>query len=70
MEFSRSGICHMKTRACFKYFIHDCLWEQFFASNSSHAPSNFALMIILVTVNSLTQISSKIRATNLQKSTK
>ena len=30
----------MKTRADVKYFVYDCLWKQFFGSNSSQVPSN------------------------------
>ena len=30
----------MKTIIYLKYFVHDYIWKQFFASNSTHAPVN------------------------------
>ena len=36
----------MKTVVCLKYFVHDCLWKQFFASNSALVPSNFICLTI------------------------
>ena len=30
----------MKTRVSLKYFVNDCLWKKFFASNLSQTPSN------------------------------
>ena len=34
-NFSHIALFHMKTRVCLKYFVHDCIWKQFFASKSS-----------------------------------
>ena len=33
-NFSHIALFHMKTRVCLKYFVHDCIWKQFFASKS------------------------------------
>ena len=30
----KTFLLHMKTRFCLKYFMNDCLWKQFLASNS------------------------------------
>ena len=37
----------MKTRVCLKYFVNDCLWKQFFATNSPQTPSNLILFTSL-----------------------
>ena len=37
---------HTKTTACLKYFLNDCLWKQFFASNSRQTTSNLMLLTI------------------------
>ena len=58
----------MKTRAFLKYFVRGCLWKHFFASNSAQVPSNSISLTILVTLSSVTQFYSKIRANKLQKS--
>ena len=57
----------MKTRLCPIYFVHDCLWKQFFASNLPQASSNLIFWTILVTMRLYTQFQLKIRATKLQK---
>ena len=51
----------MKTRVCLEYFVNGSLCKQFFASNS---PKNF------VTLRPLTLFQPKVRATELQKSSK
>ena len=33
LNFSRIALFHMKTRVCLKYFVNDCLWKQFLASD-------------------------------------
>ena len=30
---AKTFLLHMKTRFCLKYFMNDCLWKQFLASN-------------------------------------
>ena len=52
---TRSALFPMKTRACLKYFVHDCIWKQFFASNSLQAPLNLICLTILVALRPLTQ---------------
>ena len=61
----------MKTRVSLKYFVDDCLWKHFFASNSPQIPSNLiSLVTILVALKPFTQFQPKIRAIKLQKCTK
>ena len=36
----------MKTRVCLKYFVNDCLWKQFLASNSPQTSSNLICLTI------------------------
>ena len=50
----------MKTRVFLKYFVDDCLWKMFFASNKLDFFDNFASFKIFNTVLPI------IRATNLQ----
>ena len=45
----------METRVFLKYFVRGCLWEQFFASNFPHAPSNLICLTIFLTLRSLIQ---------------
>ena len=68
LKFPRIALLHLKTRVCPIYFVHDCLWKQFFASNSPQSTSNLFLWTILVTMRLFTQFQRKIRATKLQKS--
>ena len=58
----------MKTRVCVTYFVHNCLWKQFFASNVPQVPLKLIFWTILVTIKLFTQFQLKIRATKLQKS--
>ena len=46
----------MKTRelVCLKYFFHDCIWKQSFASNLPQAPLNLICLTILVTLSTST----------------
>ena len=55
-----------KTTLCVKYFGQDCLRKQFFASNWPPGPFKFDLTI-LVSLRTLIQFYSKIRAINLVK---
>ena len=32
LSFSCSELFHIKTKACPKYFVNDCLWKQFLPS--------------------------------------
>ena len=68
IELFRSVPFQMKTRVCLKYFLDDCLWKQFFASNLPQAPSNLNGLTSLVVLRPLAQFKPKIRATKLQKS--
>ena len=36
LNFHRNALFHMKTRFCLKYFLHDYLSKQYFASNRSY----------------------------------
>ena len=38
----------MKTRVSFKYFVNDCPWKHFLASNSVQPPSNLISLSVLV----------------------
>ena len=67
MNFSRSALFHMKARVYLKYFVHDCLWKQFLASNSPQTPSNLICLTIFVTLRPLTPFQPKVRETDLQK---
>ena len=60
----------MKTRVSLKYYVNDCLWKQFFASESRKTTSNLISMTILVTLRPFTKFQLKIRAIKLQKSAK
>ena len=33
LYFFRNAKIQMKTKACLQYFVNDCLWKKFFASN-------------------------------------
>ena len=57
----------MKTRVSLKYFMNDCLWKHFLASNVPQTPSNLISMTVLITLRSFTQFQPKIRAIKLQK---
>ena len=57
----------MKARVYLKYFVHDCLWKHFLASNSPQSPSNFICLTILVTLRPLKLFQPKVRKSNLQK---
>ena len=53
-----------KTNFWLKYFVHNLLWKQSFASNSSQIPS------ILVTLKPLVQPQPKLKAPKLYISAK
>ena len=55
IELSLSAQFHRKTRLCLKYFVHECLWKQFFANNFPWTPLNLICLTILVTLRHLTQ---------------
>ena len=55
LNFSRSALYHMKTRVGLKYFVHDCLQKQCFASNLPQLSSNMIYLTILVILRPLTQ---------------
>ena len=38
LNFSRSALFHIETKVCVKYFVHDCLWKEFFDSNLPQEP--------------------------------
>ena len=57
----------MKTRVSLIYFVHDCVWKQFFACNLSQSLSKLIFWTILVTMRLFTQFQLKIKATKLQK---
>ena len=40
LNFPRSALFHVKTRFCLKYFPHDYLCKQYFASKQSQPPLN------------------------------
>ena len=50
-----------------KYFVNDCLWKQFFASNSPQTPSNLISLTILVTVRPFTQFILKLEQLSRKK---
>ena len=60
----------MKTRVSLKYFVHDCIWKHFFASNLPQTLLNLLCLTLLGTLRPLTQFLSKISATAFQKSVK
>ena len=60
----------MKTRVCAIYLVHDCLWKQYFVSNSPQVSSKFIFWTILVTIRLFTQFQLKVRASKLWKSAK
>ena len=57
----------MKTKVCRKYFVNDCLWKTFFASDLPQIPSNFISFLNFVTLRPFTEFSSKIQETELKK---
>ena len=63
-------VFHMKTRVCVKYFVNVCFSKQFLASKSPQTISNLICLTTFETPRPLAQFLPKIRATNLQKSTK
>ena len=58
--FSRSALFHINTRVFLKYFVPDCLWKQFLASNSPQTPLSLICLTILVNLRSLTQFYLKV----------
>ena len=40
INFSRSALFQMKIRISLKYFVNDCIWKHFFATNFSQTPTN------------------------------
>ena len=55
IELSLSAQFHRKTRLCLKYFVHECLWKQFFANNFPWTPLNLICLTVLATLRHLTQ---------------
>ena len=47
-NFFHSALFHIKTRVCLKYFVNNCLWKQFLASNSPQSSSNLICLTIFV----------------------
>ena len=70
LNFSRNILFYMKNWVCLKYFVHDCIWKRFFASNSPQTPLNLICSTIFGTLGPLTQFWPAIREINLQKSAK
>ena len=58
----------METRINRRCFVNNCLWKQFFASDSTQTPSNLIFMTILVPPRHLPQFQFKISGINLQLS--
>ena len=54
LNFSRSVLFLTNTKVCLIYFGQDCLWKQYFVSNSPQSPSNLICFTILVILRFLT----------------
>ena len=70
LNFPRSALFRMKTRVSLKYFLNDCQWKQFFASNSPQNPATLFFLKILVTLRSFTQFECTVREIKLKKTAK
>ena len=55
LTYSHSALFHMKFRVCLNYFVNDCLWKQFLASNSPQTHSSLIFWTIFVTLRHLTK---------------
>ena len=55
LNFFCSILFHMKTRISLRYFVNDCLWKHFLASNSPQTSSNLIYLSILLTLMPFTQ---------------
>ena len=60
----------MKTRVTLRYFVNDCLWNYFLASNAPQTTLNLIYLSILLILRPFTQLQPKFTAIELQKSTK
>ena len=49
-NFSRSALFRMKARVCLKYFVHDCIRKEFFASKLAQASLCLICLTNLVTL--------------------
>ena len=49
-NFSRSALFRMKARVCLKYFVHDCIRKEFFASKLAQAPWYLICLTNVVTL--------------------
>ena len=47
-----------ETRVCFKYFVNDCFWKEFFTSNSPKTTSNFISFKTFSILSPFTQFST------------
>ena len=67
LNFSRSALFHMKTRVSLKYFVNDCFWKHFFASNSPHTSSNLISLTIVVTIRLFASFKLKLEQLSCKK---
>ena len=65
--FSHSALFRMKTRVSVKYFVNDCLWKQFFASNLPQTPPNLIYLTIFVTPRPFAEFWPKTKAIKFKK---
>ena len=70
IELFLQALFHTNNIFCLIYFGQDCLWKQYFASNSTQTPSNLTCFNFLVNLRHLTLVYLKRRVSNLQKSDK
>ena len=57
----------METGVSLKYFVNDCFWKHFLASNSPQNLSNLFSLTALVPLRSFTQFFPDLTTTKLQK---
>ena len=60
----------MKARICLKYFVSDCLWKQFRASNSSQFSLSLICLTVFVTLTPLAQFLLKLEQPICKKALK
>ena len=68
LNFSRCAIFHVKTKNSLRFFVDDCLWKHFLASNSPQITWNLIFLTIFVTRMYFAQFQLNIIDIKLEKS--
>ena len=60
LNFSSSALFHMKSKVSLKYFVNNCLWKHFLASNLNS-------LTMLVTLRPFTSFNLKLEQSSCKK---